>query len=84
MRYVSLIASSNPCKGNDVELPSEEFELTVNSLGAHIETHRKLILSTLCAICVIAQRAHHAVVAVSSRHESKNSQQAHSVSHLLS
>ena len=27
--------------------PSEEFELTANSLGAHIETHGGLILRTL-------------------------------------
>ena len=28
-------------------IPCEEFELTVNSLGAHIETHGRLILRTL-------------------------------------
>ena len=28
-------------------LPSEEFQLTANSLGAHIETHGKFILRTL-------------------------------------
>ena len=28
-------------------LRSEEVELTANSLGAHMETHRKLILRTL-------------------------------------
>ena len=28
------------------EIPSEEFELTAISLGAHIETDRKLILRT--------------------------------------
>ena len=28
-------------------IPSEEFELTVNSLGAQIETHGGLILRTL-------------------------------------
>ena len=28
-------------------LPSGEFELTANLLGAHIETHTKLILRTL-------------------------------------
>ena len=28
-------------------LPSEKFELTAHSLGAHIETHTGLILRTL-------------------------------------
>ena len=28
-------------------VPNEEFELAANSLGAHIETHGKLILRTL-------------------------------------
>ena len=32
--------------------PSEEFELTANSMRAHIETHRKLILRTLSYLTV--------------------------------
>ena len=32
--------------------PSEEFELTPNSLGAHIETHGKFILRTLSYLTV--------------------------------
>ena len=36
-------------------LPSEEFEFTVNSLGAHIETHSGLILRTLSYLTVNSQ-----------------------------
>ena len=36
-------------------LPSEEFELTANSLGAHIETHCGLILRTLGYLTVNSQ-----------------------------
>ena len=35
--------------------PSEEFELTANSLGAHIETHGGLILGTLSWLTVNSQ-----------------------------
>ena len=35
--------------------PSEEFERTANSLGAHIETHGKLILRTLSYLTVNSQ-----------------------------
>ena len=35
--------------------PSEEFELTANSLGPHIETHGGLILRTLSYLTVNSQ-----------------------------
>ena len=44
--------------------PSEEFELTPNSLGAHIETHGKLIL-TLSYLTMNSQDDSHCEVAVS-------------------
>ena len=34
---------------------NEEFELTANSLGAHIETHKKQILRTLSYLTVNSQ-----------------------------
>ena len=36
----------------DISKPSEEFELTADSMGARIETHEKLILRTLCHLTV--------------------------------
>ena len=36
-------------------LPSEDIELTANSLGAHIETRGKLILRTLSYLAVNSQ-----------------------------
>ena len=42
----------NPSEGMS---PSEKFELTANSLGAHIETHRKLILRTLTYLTMNSQ-----------------------------
>ena len=42
------------CLG-DLEIPSEEFEVTANSLGAHIETHGELILRTLMYLTVNSQ-----------------------------
>ena len=38
-----------------VIISSEEFELTANSLGAHIETYGKLILRTLSYLTVNSQ-----------------------------
>ena len=49
LRCVWNCSNDSQCKGYSyrfVVLPSEEFELTANSLGAHIETHEKLILRT--------------------------------------
>ena len=45
--------------------PTEEFELTVSSLGAHIETHGKLILRTLSYLIVNSQDDSHCELAVS-------------------
>ena len=47
------------------ELPSEEFELTANSLGAHIETQEKLIFRTLSYLTVNSQDDSHCELAVS-------------------
>ena len=44
--------------------PSEEFELTTNSLGAHIETHGKLILRTLSYLTVNSLDDSHCQLAV--------------------
>ena len=44
---------------------SEEFELTANSLGSHIETHGKLILRTLRYLTVNSQDDSHCELAVS-------------------
>ena len=46
-------------------LPSEEFEVTANSLGAHIETHGELILRTLGYLTVNSQDDSHCELAVS-------------------
>ena len=47
--------------------PTEEFKFTANSLGAHIETHGKLILRTLSYLTVNshAQDDSHCELAVS-------------------
>ena len=45
--------------------PFEEFELTANSLGAHTETHGKLILRTLSDLTVNSQDDSHCELAVS-------------------
>ena len=45
--------------------PSEEFELTANSQGAHIESHGKLILRTLSYLTVNSQDDSHCELAVS-------------------
>ena len=42
--------------------PSEEFELTAKSLGAHIETHEK-ILRTLSNLTVVSQGDSHCELA---------------------
>ena len=47
------------------EYPSEEFEFTGNSLGAHIETHGWLILRTLSYLTVNSQDNSHCQIAVS-------------------
>ena len=39
--------------------PSEKFEFTANSLGAHIETHGGLILRTLSYLTVNSQDDSH-------------------------
>ena len=39
--------------------PSEEFELTASSLGAHIETHGGLILRTLYYLTVNSEDDSH-------------------------
>ena len=44
---------------------SEEFEPTANSLGAHIETHGKVILRTLIYLTVNSQDDSHCELAVS-------------------
>ena len=41
------------------KVPSQEFELKANSLGAHIETHGKLILRTLSYLTVNSQDGSH-------------------------
>ena len=46
-------------------VPSEEFELTANSLGAHIETRVKLLLRTLSYISVNSQVEPHCELSVS-------------------
>ena len=51
----------DPCKWK----PSEEFKLTANSLGAHIETHSGLILRTLSDLTVNSQDDSHCELAVS-------------------
>ena len=45
--------------------PSEEFELTANSLGAHIETHGKLILRTLRYLTMSSQDDSHCEIPAS-------------------
>ena len=45
--------------------PNEEFELTANSLGAHIETHSGLILRTLSYLTMNSQDDSHCELAVS-------------------
>ena len=45
--------------------PSVEFELIANPLGAHIETHRKLILITLSYTTENSQDDSHSELAVS-------------------
>ena len=45
--------------------PSEEFELAANSLGAHFETHRKLILRIFSYLTVNSQDDSHCELAVS-------------------
>ena len=46
-------------------VPSEEFELTANSLGAHIETDDGLIPRTLSYLTVNSQDDSHCELAVS-------------------
>ena len=48
-------------------IPSEELELTANSLGTHIETHTKLILRTLSYITVNSEDDSQCELAVSLR-----------------
>ena len=45
--------------------PSEKFDLTDNSLGAHIETHGRLILRTLSYLIVNSQDDSHCKLAMS-------------------
>ena len=52
--------------GTDRGIPtSEEFELTANSLGAHIETHGGLILRTISKLTVNSQDDSHCELVVS-------------------
>ena len=44
---------------------NEEFELTANSLGSHIEKHGKLILTTLSYLTVNSQDDSHCELDVS-------------------
>ena len=46
-------------------VPSEEYEFTAKSLGAHIENHGKLILRTLGYLAVNSQDYSHCQLAVS-------------------
>ena len=46
-------------------IPSEEFELTANSLGAHFESHGKGILRTLSYLTVNSLDDSHCELAVS-------------------
>ena len=48
-----------------LKYPSEEFELTANSLGARIETHGKLILRTISYLTVNSQDDSQCELAVS-------------------
>ena len=45
--------------------PNEELKLTANSLGAHIETHRKLILRTFSYFTVNSRDDSHYELSVS-------------------
>ena len=47
------------------KVPSEEFELTANSLGAQSETHGGLILRTIIYLTVNSQDDSHCELAVS-------------------
>ena len=58
------ICSGWPCR-NPVFIPSEEFELTASSLGAHTETHGKLILRTLSCLTVNSRDDWHCELSVS-------------------
>ena len=49
----------------DFIVPSEEFELTANSLGDHIEIHSGLILRTLSYLTANSQDDSHCELAVS-------------------
>ena len=55
---------SRNCFEPKEKLLSEEFELTANSLGAHIETPRKLILRTLSYLKMNSQDDSHCELAV--------------------
>ena len=46
-------------------IPSEEFEITANSLGAHIESHSGLMLRTLSYLTVNSQDDSHCELSVS-------------------
>ena len=51
--------------GTPFFIPSKEFELTASSLGAHTETHGKLISRTLSYLTVNSQDDSHCELAVS-------------------
>ena len=55
----------NTSHGDSVVFPREAFELTANSLGAHMETHDGLILRTLSYLTVNSQDDSHCELAVS-------------------
>ena len=62
--YYIVIGQSMPSKLTEVP-PSEEFEITANSLGVHIVTYGELILRTLSCIIVNSQDDSHCELAVS-------------------
>ena len=51
--------------GEVTDHPSEEFVVTANSLGAHIETHSGLIFRTLRELTVNSQEDSHCELSMS-------------------
>ena len=61
-KVLGLLVAAGGNRGQHIE----EFELTANSLPAHIETNGKLILRTLSYHIVNSQDDSHCEIAVSS------------------
>ena len=59
--HISTVTSNPHLTSQIRSIPSEDIELTANSLGAHIETRGKLILRTLSQL----QRTHKMIHTVS-------------------